>query len=419
MKKTILASGYFGSNPRLVSFLETVDSQVNQIGAGITLVSQNAFLDQPAIPAHCVPWQLRHSQIPPADVFRGYSFSTLAYLERRQAGGTPEAAKHRLCTFYQHMLRLIKERQPKLIIISVQFTARHIILKQLCDKQSIPTLFIGGGSLPGTISIDAIGQMAESSVYTNAFHYSHPAPSPSMLQTAKRYLDYARNNRDILDRKKQPIKDINQTRSSRAKHTVFLAGHNDYCSGTIPYTHPKATLHSPIFRTSLDAVRAIDAIASRNKWHILYKPHPNLVLHMGPLRRLQHRLINKMKLLTLRNTTIAANVNIYSLIDQADTCVTILSQSAYLFKISQKPTVMLGRNQLTPYGTTYNAEKRPEVEDSIRAAISLGDTKTMNENWVRHVAALLFYNSFSLTTELEGIVPMGARHAGKHIAGFL
>ena len=95
--------------------------------------------------------------------------------------------------------------------------------------------------------------------------------------------------------------------------------------------------HSPIFRTSLDALQYLRLITIKNNWNLIYKPHPI----MCALKQSESKIT--------KNIDIITDVDINSAIDFSDLVITILSQGAYISLIRNKPVLMLGYTQQIKY----------------------------------------------------------------------
>lgn len=218
--------------------------------------------------------------------------------------------------FINRMLDII---HPEMVILWNEFFAFHHILKCICEERKIKIIYLEFGSLPGTLSIEKLGQMGESfpGIYPEEF---------KQLPVSKKEIEYAEEVLDFLEKSKmnrniQPINnnmDGIKQKLKEGRPTILYAGVNDFESGLIPYTKRTKEIHSPIFQSSEDAISVLSDLAKKYDWNLIYKPHP---------------IIEKYKLGETRyedNIILASAVDINEIIDISDVVVTILSQVSYI-----------------------------------------------------------------------------------------
>ncbi|MDL2302692.1 hypothetical protein LJC58_10150, partial [Lachnospiraceae bacterium OttesenSCG-928-D06] len=155
---------------------------------------------------------------------------------------------------------------------------------------------------------------------------------------------------------------------------ISFFGHNEYESGIFPYTRNSRQFHSPIFRSSLEALQYLSLISLKNSWNLIYRPHPTMVA-LGHCNESPYAYVSKQ--------------NLNHLIDRSDVIVTILSQTAYIALIRDKPVVMLGYNQLRGKGCTYEAFNKELIEETIITAIDSGYQLLQKQNFILHCTELL------------------------------
>lgn len=284
--------------------------------------------------------------------------------------------------YLKEVLDILK---PTKVILWNEFYAVHHILKNLCMEMNIDVEYMEFGSLPGTISIEKIGQMGES--YPGKFHseFKQLPISNQEIQMAEKVITFLKSSK--LNRNIQPLNNniskIKEKLDSE-KPVILYAGVNDFESGLVPYNENARKNHSPFLKSSKEGLQLLMQIASKNDWNIIYKPHPIIESQIGDY------VDNSNE----KDIIIAKQTDINDLIDVADVVVTILSQVSYTALIRGKATVLLGYTQLRGQGACYEAFRREEVEKVIKDALSNGITNDQYKNFIEHVARMNKYNLF-------------------------
>jgi len=283
---------------------------------------------------------------------------------------------------YHYINKLLDILAPSKVVLWNEFYAFHHIFGGVCKSRNIPLYFMEYGCIPGTICIEDIGQQGESIIARESEYFSEQKINLVEYTNAKiiiKYLKLTGLNRNI-----QPNIRLGKNMLHRyipGRKTVAYIGQNDYESGLCPYTERSIIYHSPIFKSTLDALEYISILAIKNDWNMIYKPHP---IMLSLQKELEHLLADG-------KADILEEVNLNSLIDFSDLTITILSQSAYIALIRDKPVLMLGYTQLKSKKCTYEAFSVAEIENAIHSALKRGYTKMQKKSFLRHVAQLLKY----------------------------
>ncbi len=289
-----------------------------------------------------------------------------------------------LLAYYAEKLcnELLKGIEPKFIILWNEFFAFHHILKNVAEKQGIPTFFMEFGVIPGTFSLDRMGNMGNSFPAVCGEQFKKKEVDETDLDHANRVLDYCK--RSGLNRNRQPVNDVLETIKTRIKPgrpVIFYAGVNDYESGLYPYTKETKEHHSPFLKSSIEGLSLLAKIARQNDWNLIYKPHPRILAFKNDYHY-------------PRNVIVVDNVDVNAVIDFSDVVVTILSALAYTSLIRETPLVMLGYIQLREKGCCYEAFDKANVELVIKQALKDGYTAEQSRHFLYHVAQLLKHDLF-------------------------
>lgn len=297
--------------------------------------------------------------------------------------------------FYQFIDRIIDRLNIQGVMLWNQFFVLHDIVKHICEIKNLPIIYSESGVLPGTLAFETSGQMGESIPAIQYKKFRELSVSAEELSHAHRIISYLYESK--LNRwgkygvyRKEQLKDV-YNRIVPGRPIIFYAGQNDYESGIKPYTENTQKYHSPIFRSSYEAALALGKICEKNKWNLIYKRHPMM-------RR------EKRNEILPNNIINFDELEIHDIIDFADVTITILSQTAYVALIRNKPVVMLGYNQLRGKECAYEAFCIEDVESQIKCALEFGRTQTQTDNFTLHVAQLLKYYLFDdigVTTDIS------------------
>ncbi|WP_459937912.1 hypothetical protein [Desulfonatronum parangueonense] len=359
------------------------------------------------------------------DIFPGHTFSFdliyAALSHSKEKGNMPDLySLLKMKSYESYLQKLFNQYEIALCLIWHQFTGRNHVLSHICRKFNIPYLFMEFGSLPGSIVFEADGGMGESRVTRNSDVFCRLPVDNSDIQKAENYLKICRDqkvNRPLRNENNiQCIDDIIKITKIKKRKIIFFAGQNDWGAGIFPQPWPRRDLHSPLFRHTKDALNYLSIIASKNNWQILFKPHPFVSRYQANIG------ISEAIYSDIENPEfidIVADADIFDCIDAADVCTTILSQSAYLFLIYNKPTVLLGRMQLTGKSCLYEPKNLKDVERYIKKALDEGLSKHQMSNFVKHVAQLCMYNLFSADKSFADCFGRNYDHASASIVHYI
>lgn len=271
---------------------------------------------------------------------------------------------------------VIDQVKPSLILLWHQWNSLMVLGRAVAEARSIPSAFIHEGMLPGTMTLDAAGMMAESDATGVTLRESDPVNEPFFAQARYVIQEIATKN---LDRKPQAgtpgALDILTSLKAKNVKTVLYAGVNDWQSGNLPADHPRARIHSPVYRDSLDGLAALLDVADRQDFVVLYKPHPNLFPR--PLDIKHERLVY------------VREANASDCITAVDVVATLLSSLAYISLAHDVPTVLLGRNTLSGVHAAYELADYDDLDGCLREALSKNRLAVRRIRFESHVAALL------------------------------
>ena len=305
--------------------------------------------------------------------------------------------KNCIKTTYLFSLLTIRLLKPKIIIIWNQFHPLSQTATIAARQSGVPVCFTEYGVLPETVNFDILGQMGESSIARHPQNFNSLPLSQKDLDNSTIALDYYFKtgiNRRAQNRYGEISEKIIMLANGRP--IIFYAGHNDLAAGMFPYKETSHDFHSPNFKSSTEAAQEIFRLADDNGWFVLYKPHP---------------FYSKDKIGQLPSHVLKIeDGNINECIDAADVVCTVLSQVSYISQIRNKPTVLLGYNQMRGSGATYEAFVKNEISLQINQALKFGISSSQKQAWKEHVARLLKYYlySFNINNDFSPITYQSA-----------
>ncbi len=272
---------------------------------------------------------------------------------------------------------------PAMIMIWNKYSPWHRMLEQAAGEAQIPVVYMENGVLPGTLIFETGGQMGESYPAVHAEEFSALEVEDRELQAANEIWDRLYENKlnrwissNVSVYKEEEADQVRSRLNSRWP-TILYAAQNDFESGLYPYTENTKKYHSPIFESSEEAAVFLGKLAEKNHWNLIYKRHP--MMRGKPMAELPENII------------LSDEINIHDAVDISDLVITVLSQTSYVSLIRQKPALMLGFHQLNRKGCIYETDKRGEIEETIRNALTNGFTEEQRRNFRKHIAQLCKY----------------------------
>ncbi|MFG1392496.1 hypothetical protein [Xanthobacter agilis] len=273
--------------------------------------------------------------------------------------------------------------QPTLVILWHQFNAYHYIIADWCRRNTVPVIYGENGVLPGSWCFELGGQMAESWIAREPGRFAALPIDGTDIAHAQAYLEHALRNR--LTRKADMTalsqSDLAQVLAADPRPKILYAGINDYKTGLQPYASSRTPLHAADFTSTEQGLQSLLRVARRNDWHILYKPHPSTT--HAPTDIAEHA-----EYLTL----IDKRIDLLDLLPLINVLTTIVSQSAYMSVMHGRPTVIMGKMQLTGSGLVREAIFSTQLESAVKKSIDDGGRKPNQRRLLEHIARLLkFY----------------------------
>lgn len=296
--------------------------------------------------------------------------------------------------------------KPEHCFLWNQFNAFHCFAEAYLRQRGIGVSFFHDGVLPGSIALDFDAEMGGSWVSARPELLTSVPVGDDHLAAARQFLQWA--NTQNLSRHEQVEKILVRESLDLAgfagKKVIFYAGQNDWHAGIQP-DGKRRMLHSPLYTSSTAPLADLDDLAVRNDWAVVFKPHP--------LDRDKYVFLRADE---YRRTLILVSTDVAACIAAADVVVTIASQTAYVAAMAGKPVVMLGKNQLTGKGLTYDVNHASELEEKLRLAMEDPLARTREIDLARHAAQLERAYLFDFGLYDNEFLGRGPRDAARLIA---
>ena len=361
---------HIGDEVRLVAFNTSNDVASTSVGVINALSGRRKVIDNP----HAALRQLLDETCP--DQTARILDHVAGEFAHNPGSYDRNVLRHVLLT--QAFVRALDDEQPDHVFLWNQFNALHRHFAHILQARGIAHGFFHDGVLPGSIAFDIDGEMGESWIARDPDRFQSVPMDPADLDRAAAF--FTRLEAMNVDRHVQQD-DISVSEAIALAHwegkpLVLYAGQADWHAGVRP-DGPSRMLHSPLYDSSLDALRHLDTVAGELGISILFKPHP--------LTRERYTFLEAED---YPNTLILSSVTMQSCLDAADLVATIASQTCYVALMAGKPVLMLGRNQITGKGLTYDATSREGLADLILEALRDPLAETRARDLAEHAARL-------------------------------
>lgn len=307
-------------------------------------------------------------------------------------------------------VRLIKaficaldEHKPCYVYLWNQFNVLHRTFEAILQRRDIKIGFFHDGVLPGSIAIDVDAEMGEGWIAREPERFVSVEVSEEDISKAEEYLQSlvgTENNRHPQDEKISVVDALKLSKLDD-RPLVFFAGQNDWHAGIKPKS-PARVFHSPVFEGSFEALVGLDEMAGELGVAILFKPHP--------LSRDRFAFLRADE---FPNTLILQNTCINACIRQADVVVTIASQACYSALLENCAVVMLGRNQVTGKGLTYDVTSRDTMAKTVQDALRDPLRANRRREFAVHCAQLERSYLFDYGIAENDFYRRDARHAAR------
>ncbi len=281
-------------------------------------------------------------------------------------------------TMIRAFCEALNHYNPDHVFLWNQFNAQNRTLEAILKRRGVGIGFFHDGVLPGSIAIDFDAEMGESWIAREPERFMSVPVSDEQVARASTFLDGLRGQRN---QRHVQVEDISVVEALHAagladRPVMFFAGQNDWHAGIKPKS-PSRQFHSPLFAGSMEALETLDKVAGDVGISIVFKPHP-----------LSRDRFAFLRAHDFKNTVVLQHTSIDACLDACDVAATIASQACYVAMQADLPVLMLGRNQLTGKGLTYDMDSVDMLSEGIKDALRHPLGATQRENFARHAAQL-------------------------------
>jgi glycosyltransferase involved in cell wall biosynthesis len=293
---------------------------------------------------------------------------------------------------YSYFYNALLYYNPDIVILQGYYGPGPRLVRSICKDLGIPTCLFEWHVLPGALTFDFSGHMAESwPAKESGFFNALPITNKDII-SAKSYLETARVNYYSRNKtNKLPDSHIEylQLLQKNKKRVILYIESNSAYSGNIAATALEAKMHAPRFADDQEGYAAVLAfVQSHPECHIIYRPHPI------SLTRGMKTVIDKSC------TTVITDGSLDELLSFCDISATLLSAGGYLSLIQGIPFVMFGVNQINDSGAAYVVDDNFSLDEALENALTFGFTANQQDAFNRHVARLIRYTAYSTDASL-------------------
>jgi hypothetical protein len=309
---------------------------------------------------------------------------------------------HLLIQFRKHLTEALISRKIQFVILNHQFSGFHLIARDACRRAGIPYVFWHPGFLPGTMSFDRDGQMAESEVI-GIIERELPACGPEEEELGERYRKWCTEQSYVRPGKTatsnvSSVTGLLEARS-RFKNVLLVIGSNDYRTGMMPESYRNSHVHSKIVRSSSELYRMAVEHTDGDTL-VIYKPHPNL---SPPIAGIQWDSERSLRLF---------DVTIRDLLPLATATVTLCSGGAYESMLFGLPTAIIGEIPGSRTGICYTLDlQNPNFPETLRQTLSRAEIPKMRSRFNILIGFLLKRYFFASGTSACPLVERSMREA--------
>jgi hypothetical protein len=238
----------------------------------------------------------------------------------------------RLKSFRRSFRKYLVQNRVRHVLLNHHFSGYHLIAREICEALSVPFAYWHPGFLPGTMSFDYTGQLAESELQSNLLA-NGLMENGSWIGLGDEYLKWALENGYSRPGKSNVPNDevIHFLKKMKTvyKKTILVIGCNDYRTGVLPVNYKKSGIHSQLYKSS-DILFDDTLSQTCEEIFVVYKPHPNLYPDRSGVEEVSERSV------------IVFDVPLRDLLGEVDMSVTICSSGAYESLIVGIPAVCVG-----------------------------------------------------------------------------
>lgn len=307
-----------------------------------------------------------------------------------------------LVGFSKSLKDFLSSRKIGFVILNHQFSGFHLIARDVCRDAGVPFVFWHPGFLPGTMSFDKEGQMAESEI-NSIIAQELPECGAAEEQLGEQYRNWCREQAYL-----RPGKTATSNPSSvnelleiktRFRKILLVIGSNDYRTGMLPRSYRNSHMHSRLIHSSAELYRM--AVGQTDgETLVIYKPHPNL---SPPTPDIQWDSERSLRLF---------DVTIRDLLPLATATATLCSSGAYESMLFGLPTAVIGEIPGSRTGICYTLDPRkPDFAETIRQTLNPERTSEMESRFNILVGFLLKKYFFASGTSACPLVATSMRDA--------
>lgn len=282
----------------------------------------------------------------------------------------------KLCVFRRKFKTYVIGHAVGHVLLNHQFSGYHLIARRICEDLGVAYAYWHPGFLPGTMSFNYKGQLAESELHQELAR-DGVNERPEWLSLGAKYIEEAKRGIYLRPGKSNQSNDevlqfIREKKRSYQK-VVLVIGSNDYRTGVMPDDYQNSDLHSRYYKTSDNLFEDVMSEAGSD-CYVVYKPHPNVYPNRSGIDEVSVR------------TSFVFDVPLKDLLKEVDVSVSICSSGSYEARIAGVPAVVVGQLPGCNLGFFYvPTEDGCSLGDLISEALKDGVTADSQQCFMNFV----------------------------------
>ena len=290
-------------------------------------------------------------------------------------------------TIFQYFKCVLGIIRPQRVLIWGAWNRNYYIIKKLCNEAQIQFRCMEFGWIKNTMQVGCDTDI----LYQ---YYNHGYPVFKKNEGCKKCLEHVMDlysdtniSYKMLENEGKSIKQL-----PKGNPNILVVGVSDLSIGFLRESDYQKRYISNIVDSSLDLLDIMTEICTRNKWNLIFKPHPIDRFEV------QYDIYRDNK-----QVCFIDDIAIEKLIDVSDVVVSIFSKSDYLTLAHNKPLVMVGNYSLSKSGATYSPTCKDDIESCIKKAIRYGVTEEQRVSFSINVQQILTKYAWKLSVNSRGL----------------
>lgn len=278
---------------------------------------------------------------------------------------------------YVYFKEFFSVLKPASIIWWGETSRETFLIKEIANKSDVRFAAAEHGCISGTILIDKAGFEGQKYLFEQVKRDCYKDIDIHRGMDSWERIKVELRRRELST--KIDLFELSRI-SSLNKHnkTVLFMGWDELGNDINPNSRFWGMVVSSCYSSEKEALNACAMLCEKNKWNLVYKPHP--MESETKLRSIEE---------TFSSIVCVRKLPIEILILLADVCVSICSTVEISALLFEKPLIKLGGTLFLERDCVYMVDKADQFEEQLYSAIRNGFTQEKSYIFDRHMAYML------------------------------